>query len=226
METVADKLPKESKFWRRWMWDYSVGELMGIGVATAIGRLLFVNFPVTGSSQTTITVVLLVAAGFTEGAVIGYMQWRSLSKLSSGFPPLLWIFVTTFATLAGWLFILPPGIMFIAFLTKTSLISAYNSVLYTALVGLTFGGLIGIPQYFIVRKHFANGAIWIVSNSIGWMVSFLIIYFSLLAFTGTYVQNLVLIAIACISSGFVQGSITGTSLHYLMAVKMKENKKL
>ena len=192
---------------------------MGIGIAAAIGRLLFVSFPESDASQTFITVVLLVAAGITEGMVIGYIQWKSLSRLTSGFAPMLWMFVTTFATLAGWLFILPPGIMFIAFLAKVSLISTHNSVLYTSLVGLTFGGLIGIAQFFIIRKYFRNAAVWIVSNSIGWMISFLIIYLSLLMFTTSYMQNIILVVVACIASGLLQGIVTGTSFHFLMPAR-------
>jgi hypothetical protein len=170
---MIEKSGAVSSFWRKWILNYSLGELFGIGVAAFLARLLFINIPNDAPlSESTLTVIILIIAGIAEGFIIGYIQWRSLSKLIPGFNRLLWIFVTTFSTLAGWLFILPPGIMFIAFLSKVSLISTYNSILYTTLIGMAFGGLIGIPQFFIVMKYFKKAGVWILSNTLGWMISF------------------------------------------------------
>lgn len=212
----------EKILWRKWVFKYSIGELIGIGVAATLARLLFVNFPQgTAVSTSTVTIVILFVAGISEGLIIGYIQWRSLSKLVPSFTPLRWIFVTTFATLAGWLFILPPGIMLISFLAQISLISINNSILYTMLVGIAFGGLVGFPQFFIMRQYFHKATIWVVSNALGWMISFLIIYLSLLIFkyTSSFLISLLLFAFACALSGLLQGMITGYALHFLMPVR-------
>jgi len=222
---IQGNTKNENPFWRKWIINYSFGELIGIGIAASIGRFLFFTFPENSTvSQSALTVIILVVAGVAEGFILGYIQWKSLSKFVPDFTPGLWIFVTTFSALAGWLFILPPGVMFIAFLSKISLISTYSSYLYTMLVGALFGGLIGIPQFFIIRKHFKNAAVWIVSNTIGWMFSFLIVYSALLLFhyTSSLVENFLLIALACILSGLVQGLVTGTSLHFLMSIRKTE----
>ncbi|HEY3429784.1 MAG TPA: hypothetical protein VGK39_03840 [Cyclobacteriaceae bacterium] len=206
--------------------NYSVGELFGIGVAAAIARLLFLNIPSESPiPESALTVIILIIAGIAEGFIIGYIQWRSLSKLVPGFNQLLWMFVTIFSTLAGWLFILPPGIMFVAFLSKISLISVSNSVLYTALIGMAFGGMIGIPQFFIIMKYFKNAGVWILSNTLGWMISFLIIYSAILIFQHTtyFIENFLLIVAACILSGLVQGLVMGTSLHFLMSIRKEED---
>lgn len=212
----------EKSFWRTWIVNYSFGELVGIGIAASIGRFLFFTFPESSAiSQSALTVIILTIAGIAEGVILGYIQWKALLKIVPDFTPTLWIFVTTFSALAGWLFILPPGVMFIAFLSKISLISTYSSYVYTMIVGAAFGGLIGFPQFFIVRKYFRNAAVWIVSNTLGWMLSFLIVYSALLLFnyTTTVVQNFLLIALACVLSGLTQGLITGTSLHFLMSIR-------
>lgn len=222
---MIEAAKNQKPFWRKWIINYSLGELIGIGIAASIGRFLFVSFPENSAvSQSALTVIILFVAGIAEGLILGYIQWKSLSKFVPGFTPMLWIFVTTFSTLAGWLFILPPGVMFIAFLSKISLISTYSSYLYTMLVGIAFGGLIGIPQFFIIRKHFKNAAIWIVTNAIGWMLSFLIVYSALLLlnYATSFIQNFLLIALACILSGLVQGFVTGTSLHFLMSIRRIE----
>jgi hypothetical protein len=219
---MIEKSGAVSSFWRKWILNYSLGELFGIGVAAFLARLLFINIPNDAPlSESTLTVIILIIAGIAEGFIIGYIQWRSLSKLIPGFNRLLWIFVTTFSTLAGWLFILPPGIMFIAFLSKVSLISTYNSILYTTLIGMAFGGLIGIPQFFIVMKYFKKAGVWILSNTLGWMISFLIIYLALLIFqyTTSFLENFLLIVAACILSGLAQGFVVGTSLHFFMSIR-------
>lgn len=226
---IQGNTKNENPFWRKWIINYSLGELIGIGIAASIGRLLFFTFPENSTiSQSALTVIILIIAGMAEGFILGYIQWKSLLKIIPGFTPVLWIFVTTFSALAGWLFILPPGVMFIAFLSKISLISTYSSYLYTMLVGTVFGGLIGIPQFFIIRKYFKNGAVWIISNTISWMFSFLIVYSALLLFhyTSSPVQNFLLIALACILSGLIQGFVTGTSLHFLMSIRKKKEEPL
>jgi hypothetical protein len=219
---IQSNTKSENRFWKKWIISYSFGELIGIGVAASIGRLVFFTFPENSvASQSTLTVIILIIAGITEGLILGYIQWKSLSRFVPGITPMLWIFVTTFSTLAGWLFVLPPGILFIAFLSKISLISTYSSYVYTMLVGLAFGGVVGIPQFFIMRRYFTNAAVWIVSNTIGWMLSFLIIYSAFLLFhhTTSFALNFSLVVLACILSGLVQGFVTGTSLHFLMAIR-------
>lgn len=222
---IQGNAKSERPFWRKWILNYSLGELIGISIAAFIGRFLFFTFPETSTlSQSALTVIILITAGIAEGFILGYIQWKSLSRIVPGFSPMLWIFVTTFSALAGWLFILPPGVMFIAFLSKISLISTYSSYVYTLIVGAAFGGLIGVPQFFIMRKYFKNAAVWIVSNTLGWMLSFLIVYSALLLFhlTTSLIQNFLLIALACILSGLVQGFVTGTSLHFLMSIRRVE----
>lgn len=216
----------EKSFWQKWIVNYSLGELIGIGIAASISRFLFFTFPDSSVvSQSALTVIILVIAGVSEGYILGYIQWRSLSKIVPGLMPVLWIFVTTFSALAGWLFILPPGVMFIAFLSKISLISTYSSYVYTMIVGAAFGGMIGFPQFFIIRKYFKNAGMWIVSNTVGWMISFLIVYSALMLFnyTTSLTQNFFLIALACILSGSVQGVVTGTSLHFLMSIRKTDD---
>lgn len=222
-ETGADK-----RFWYKWMLNYSFGELLGIGAAAVIGRFLFLEFSnISASSTTLITFIILVIAGAAEGLIIGYVQWKSLSKILLHFKPTLWILITTISTIAGWLLILPPAVMVISFLSKFTLISNNYSILYTALAGMTFGALIGIPQFLILKKFYKNAYAWIVANTIGWMLTFLIIYtaMSLLTNATSFVYNMSLIVISCMISGLVQGIVTGTSLHFLMTIKKQHERK-
>jgi hypothetical protein len=211
------------------MLNYSFGELLGIGAAAIIGRFLFIEFSgASAGSSFTLTYAILIMAGAAEGFIIGYVQWRSLSKLLRHFKPLPWILTTTLSTIAGWLLVLPPAVLFISFLSKISLISNYYSMFYTALIGIAFGGLIGIPQFFIIKKFYKNAIIWILANTVGWTLSFLIIYFSVSMLTNdsSFAYGLLLIVTACVLSGLIQGIVTGTSLHFAMTIKKEHERNL
>ncbi len=223
----ASNMKTEQKFWYTWMLNYSFGELLGIGAAAIIGRFLFLNFSTTSSSsQSAITMIILVIAGTTEGLIIGFIQWRSLSKLIQDFKPIPWVATTTLPTIAGWLLILPPAVVFLSFLTKIAFINNSYSILYSVFVGMAFGGLIGIPQFFIIKKYYKKAMVWIIANAISWAISFLIIYLALSMFSGpSFVYNLFLIVVACMFSGLVQGIVTGTSLHFLMSIRQEYERK-
>ena len=221
--TITDR-----KFWVKWMLKYSFGELMAIGAAATLGRFLFMDFSKHSPLNTSvITFIILVSAGALEGLIIGFVQWKSLSKVIRHFKLAPWMAVTTISAIAGWLLILPPAVMFISFLSKFSMITNYYSIIYTVVVGMSFGGLIGIPQFFIIKKYCTKSLVWIFANAIGWTFSFLIIYTAMLMFnyTTSLLYNLFLIMMSCMLSGLVQGFITGTSLHFIMSVKEEHQKQ-
>jgi hypothetical protein len=174
-----------------------------------------------------ITPILLIIAGTVEGCIIGYLQWKSLAKLVVNFEPSPWILTTIVSTVVGWLLVLPPAILFISFLTKFSILDNYYSILYIMAVGLAFGGIVGIPQFFIIRKYYRNAIVWIFANTLGWMLSFLIVSasFSMFNYFSVFIYNAVLMVMACVLSGFVQGIVTGTSLHFSMSLRKEHDRK-
>jgi hypothetical protein len=217
----------KEQFWYHWILNYSLGELMGIGAAAVVGRLLFVEFYNTIPTSPIVTPVLLIIAGAVEGFIIGYIQWKSLSKLVIDFKPSPWILTTIISTVVGWLLVLPPAILFISFLTKFSLLDNYYSILYIIAVGLAYGGIVGIPQYFIIKKFYRNAIVWIFANTLGWMLSFLIVSasFSIFNYFSVFIYNSVLMVAACVLSGFVQGIVTGMSLHFSMFLRKEHSRK-
>jgi len=218
-------MEKETQFWYRWIWSYSLGELFGIGAAAVISRLLVIEYLHTSSGvSTALTTVVLIIAGATEGVIIGYIQWRSLSKLISDFKPKPWMAATTAGAIAGWVFILPPSVMIIFFFSNFFSVVNQNAVFLTLLAGTAFGGVIGMAQYVLIRKYFYNAMIWILANTIGWSLSFLLVYFSISFFT-TSLYNVIFIITACLLSGFMQGGVTGVAVHFRMSIKKGHERK-
>jgi hypothetical protein len=212
-------MKNEERFWHRWMISYSLGELFGIGVAAIIARFLYMGYSQLDSSRSpTLDALVLIAAGTSEGLIIGYVQWKSLSRVIRNLKPATWIITTTLTSILGWFLILPPAVLIIFFFAKLSADNQYTSILYTLMAGAAFGGMIGLAQFFIIRKYVNNAVIWAFANSISWSFSFLILYFALSYFSGSLVNTL-LIILACLSSGLVQGMVTGTSLYFFMSIK-------
>ena len=212
----------EKQFWIKWILNYSIGELLAIGVATTIGRLVFVEFSDEISrSPAFVTPLVLVAIGLTEGWVIGYLQWRSLSRLVIDFKRRSWVYVTMIATTLGWVIVIPPTILLVSFFVDFGLANRYYSILYAALAGVCFGSIMGLGQYFILKRFYNNALVWLVSNAIGWMLSFLVVYFclSFLDRGNSFLYNFALLGFACVLSGLSQGLVTGTALHFLMSVR-------
>lgn len=202
------------------MFYYSFGELLAMAAVVIIGGFLFIDFsnkPLTPFTS----IAILIIAGASEGLIIGYIQWKSLSKVLLHFKPLRWITTTIISAVTGWLLILPPAIMLISFLTKFSLFHNYYSILYTALVGMSFGAVMSVPQFFFIKKFYNNALVWILANIFAWMFSFLIFYSAIymLADSSSFIYNVSLVVISCVFSGLIQGIVTGTSLHFLMSVK-------
>jgi len=212
-------MKKEERFWRRWILSYSLGELFGIGAAAIIARSLYMGYSQIDEGQSPLlSALVLIMAGTSEGLIIGYIQWKSLTRVIKDLKPAPWIITTTLTSILGWFVILPPAVLLIFFFARLATHDQYTSILSALLAGTAFGGLIGIAQFFIIRKFATNAVIWIFANAVSWSLSFLILYFALLSFSGSVIDTL-RIALACMSSGLVQGIVTGVSLHFLMGLK-------
>lgn len=216
------KMKIYKKFWFQWVMNYSIGGLMGIAAAAAIGRIMFMNLSNSNGDYTSVfPFTILLIAGAAEGFIIGYTQWKSISLLATHFKPFPWILTTTIAVIIGWLSILPPTVVFISFLSSFDLISDYHSVFYTGLAGLAFGGMISTPQFFIIRKYYHHAEAWIIANAMAWMLSFMVLYtaLSVFSYTTSFIVNVLVIIFSCILSGAIQGIIIGTFLHLVMVTK-------
>lgn len=218
----VSEIEHKGRFWYQWIVKYSLGELLGIGAAAVTCRLLlFEVSDVIAQSPSYVTPLVLAISGLAEGWIIGYLQWKSLSKLVADLGKVVWVVVSIVSMIIGWLLIIPPAIFFISIFIDFSLEREFYTFLSTAVMGLSFGGIVGMGQYFVLRKFYKNSLIWILANAIGWMLSFLLVYLSLAVMKQTHsiLMNILLIIIACILSGMVQGIVSGLALRSIMSIK-------
>lgn len=208
-------IKEERQFWYHWLVRYSLGELVGIGTAATLARLLLLEFEHTHFASSSFTAVALLFVGTVEGVIIGYLQWRSLSRFLPELKPGLWVVVTAVSSAVGWLLVLPPSLVIFSMFSALSLVPAYKAAFYTFVAGVAFGGLTGVPQFYIVRKFFTHAMMWGFATATGWGLSFVVIYGGLSLFPGSFLQ-LPVIVLSCVAAGLLQGVVMVTSLHYLM----------
>lgn len=219
----------ENKFWLKWIINYSLGELLVVGAAITVGRLVMVEAAeLMSQAPPFVTPIFMIVIGVIEGLIIGYLQWRSIRLLIAHLELRWWLVATVASTAFGWLVIFRPTIFFIAFFVDFGYAKEYFSFLYTILAGVAFGGAIGFAQFFLLRRFYRNAFAWVFSNTMGWMISFLIIYLSVVIIREAHnvFYNVVIVFLACLCSGLVQGIATGTSLRYLMSAKQTDIKTL
>ena len=219
IDRINDIFRKDS-FWSQWMLRYTFGELLGIGSAAVICRLLLVEFSdVIIDYPSYVTSFVLAMSGLAEGWIIGYLQWRSLSKLVANLGKRVWVLITMISMITGWLLIIPPAIFFISFFIDFSMEGRFYTFVSTAIMGLSFGGIVSAGQYFVLKKFYNNSLVWIPANVIGWMVSFLVVYLTLALMKHTHnpLVNILLMIMACIVSGIIQGVLSGLSLRLIMS---------
>jgi len=217
---------REEKFWYQWIAFYSIGEMLGIGTAAMVARFLLIEYSQsTYTSSTVLTALVLILAGTIEGLIIGYVQWKSLSKLVTDFTPTRWITITTLASISGWLFILPPAVIVIFFFSQHFWLGNPHSILFTIITGLAFGGLIGMAQYSIIKKFFNRALTWVLATAIGWSLSFVFVYTALSLFSSP-LYNIMLIAVACILSGLTQGLVNSTAVHLILRIKKEYERSI
>jgi hypothetical protein len=212
----------ENRFWSKWILHFSYGDLIGITITSIVARLLLVGLSRTSiSNNATMAYAILIIAALTEGLIIGYAQWKSLSALVTDFREQSWLLTTASATIIAWLLILVPVVMVIPMLSGFALMNVYYLSLTILLAGAAFGTIIGIAQFFILKKYYRNAMTWILANALGWAISFLTIFtaWSIFSIDHPYLINALLIIASCIVSGFVQGVVTGMCLHTAMSLR-------
>lgn len=162
--------------------------------------------------------LLVVMAAVTEGAVIGYCQWRVLRRLFPTMTKQSWIGVSIVAALFGYCISwLPTSFALMAALatrigdTSTSPGAiAMFSVVTGALIGLIWGAL----QFVVLRLHAYRAGSWIIASTLAWMIGFLWLY--LAAFipdrTTTPIVYVSMAALSGLGVGLAIGLIQGRVL--------------
>jgi hypothetical protein len=183
-----------------------IGETVGFAVPAAVGTLAYG----LGVSAAT-TVLLAVAAGAGEGAILGLAQSRVLRREIGGFAPRDWIAATAAAAALAWAVGMPLGVFGEALPTPVLI----ASVAIAAVVLLT---VIGGAQWLVLRLYVSRAELWVPANSLAWLLG-LTVPFALMSLVDEG-DPAVLIFAAGVASGLCMGlvvaAVTGLALVRLL----------
>jgi hypothetical protein len=206
-------------FWLRWVAANALAEMIGLGVAGAVGISAVAGQPVT-VGRALLSVLPAVLAGAFEGLVVGWAQWSVLRPALLGVRAPAWIGATVLGAVVAWcLGMLPSTIMSLTPQPATAPAgpSPFEGPLVYPLamgMGAVLGVVLGLPQWAVLRRWAPRGWRWIAANSAAWALGMPIIFLV----AGGLPQALPVAAIVAIVlatlalAGAVVGAVNGAVL--------------
>jgi hypothetical protein len=156
--------------WARWTLATGLGELFGFGLAMGLGGLVYLL--VGGPVETVPAWALLggaVLAGVVEGSVLGTAQWLVLRRYLPDLAPGTWIAAT-----AGGAVLAYAAGMSIGTALGEGIDLAGVPVVILALCGILYvaalGALLGVTQWWVLRRYVARAGWWVAANAGAWIL--------------------------------------------------------
>jgi len=206
-------------FWSQWIAANVVGELLGLGLVGATG---YAAIHIFGDPETASYVLafaaLIISLGAIEGAIVGYAQVlvlrRRLPQLKA------WIAATSLGAVLAWTLGMIPSTA-IGYVASTpsatpSAISDAMQLLLAIPLGLLAGTILGLPQWFVLRKHVAHAGWWILANALAWACGMPLVFLV----TGAGWSDSLLSAAVLAALGLAAASALVGAIHGLFLVKL------
>lgn len=212
--------------WLRWTVACGLAETVGmVAAASAFAlSLAWLGEPTT-VPVAVLSVLIAMAGGAVEGAAVGAVQWALLRPWLTRLTASAWIGVTVAAAVGGWLLgMLPSVTLALATADDPSAGETTGPPLWVMPLvgvgsGLVLGGLFGLAQAAVLRRHVRHPGRWVWANAVGWAGAMAVM------FTGAgipsepwpWAQLLPLAAATGVLAGLVIGGATGAFLPHLHA---------
>ncbi|TDN92240.1 hypothetical protein [Microbacterium sp. BK668] len=141
----------------RWLLLVGTGEAVGFAVPATVGALV---------ADSGAAVLLLLAAGFVEGVVLGGAQYLAMRRELPALRGALFCMLTGAAAVFAYVCGLLPSSTAQVWMTWPIVLRfAALAVLVVAILGS-----IGGAQWFELRRHLAGAGWWIVGTALAWLV--------------------------------------------------------
>ena len=209
--------------WRQWVLANLVGEVVGLGLAGAVG----VGLALTVGEPKTVLVALLmgaamIACGTLEGCIVGFAQWLVLRHRLIHLSRRAWMVATAIGAFVAWTLGMTPSTLMAlsqnAAATSPPVLS--NAIVYAlaAAMGAVLGIILGIPQWRVFRRYVARAGWWVWANAAAWLVGMPLVFIgaSSVPVGATALGRALIIVITSAAAGAVVGAIHGLALLRLL----------
>lgn len=201
----------QSSLYRRWVFAFTAGELLGFGGIPVAGGLL--SFWLTRGLDDNVRAMLIYAVavigGLGEGMVLGWFQSRVLQEAINGFDARRWILFTSFAAAFAWgLGMLAPTLDDLFGLSRFEQLIVW--VPGTVLILFS----IGTAQALALRGLVKSPQQWIWANALGWLLGlpWTFVLPALLPESAPVAAWVGVFVIAAVLMGATVGAVTGWSV--------------
>lgn len=213
-------------FWRSWVTNCAIGELIGMGITTfiVIGRERWLGEPNSLAGKW-LELLLVLAAGMIAGYLLGTFQARVLGRRYRHFSPEAWVRITVLAAGIAWVVGMSYPVFFASNDTVAARVSVSEPVLFVLLsisLGMTLGAIFGGCQMLMMRHWAKHASRWIMANALGWGLGIFWIYLgaSLISIQTPFWMVLAIGASAGLLAGVSLGGITALVMPYMPPKKL------
>lgn len=173
------------RLWRRWVVANGLGEMIGLGLSGALTvSLILANESVIGPLAAAL--ITVVGCTLIEGTAVGVAQWRELRVPLPRITLRSWWLGTAAGAFIAWMLGMLPSTVFSMMEAAENTTAASTAagpemsqgitLLLAALLGAVAGPILGLGQWWVLRRHVARAWWWIPAHSAAWAVGMPIIF--------------------------------------------------
>lgn len=212
-------LPTLRPLWRRWVVANALGELLGLGLVATIGGSVVWWFGEPHRvSFILLFALLMILLGAGEGLIIGLAQWLAVSPFFRSLPRRDWVKATICGAVIAWGLGMIPSTLFALQDSSAAVpdppVNDAMKYWLAVIMGLGLGGVLGVPQWLVLRRYMRRASWWIGANAVAWAVGMPIIFFG----AGSVTEHsegwriVFLLALTLSVAGAAVGAIHGCAL--------------
>jgi hypothetical protein len=160
-----------------WIFICGVGELAGMAAASALYLLgwFMVGQSFSGLHGLVMLLIMLIT-GVAEGSIAGYFQWTALNRRFQKLSLERWIKATAWGTAVGCLLGSLPTLQLANYFQTHPGDLGIAKFLIAGLIGIILGGMIGLTQWWELKKYSLQSGYWILANALAWPLAIGFLY--------------------------------------------------
>jgi hypothetical protein len=210
--------------WSRWVLANALGETVGLGATALVGVGLVLSLgEASGLAVLALAAGMVLAGTLIEGVSVGTAQWLVLRRPLPALGWRAWTLATAAGAFVAWTLGMVPSTALSLGAESGGPPAAGPSpaVVYAlaALMGLVLGPVLGVPQWFVLRRHLRRAFVWVPANALAWAPAMVVVFVGVEVVvsgggfgTGAFVAG----ALTLAAAGAVVGAIHGLALLWLL----------
>jgi hypothetical protein len=204
--------------WRRWVAANMAGEVVGFGLAAAIGSVLGAWMATTtGSAQVAIAVGLVVAVGMVEGSVVGVAQWLVLRRHLARLSARAWVAATVGGAALAWGAGMLLGSIAAELLEASEAAPQIPLAAWLAgplVIGAVAGSLLASVQWWVLHRLGYPAGWWVPAHVLGWAGGMVVAFAGMAAMPDGAAPAAWIVAGGGIglAMGFIAAAVSGLAL--------------